>query len=266
MLLPAVCILLLAHPALSLPSQVWLNWGCALCEETSVESFCDACDEFSVSNTLVVTWTNDNSTFAARDAVKFGTASGVYTGISSEDALHLHAYRAPPISMDLPAYSSGLIHRTTLTGLAPATRYYYRIGNDATAWSEEFSVLSHPGVGPDIPVNVLVLADMDYACFDGKICNPQAVRDALIAPGALQSLGINGGGIFVGDLSCVLALPRPRPHPPLVVLLLMPPPSILLMPPPSTPSSSPDMRTGITPIGMGGKISFPLLSHRTFRS
>ena len=92
----------------------------------------------------------------------------------------------------------------TITGLAPATRYFYRIGSDATGWSAEASFLSHPGVGANVPVKVLMLADMDVQCFDGKVCNPQAVRDALVLPSAraaLDALGINGGAVFAGDLS-----------------------------------------------------------------
>lgn len=192
--------------AASLPSQPWVNYGCSFCENTAVDSpiasYCTDCDGLDISSTMVITWTNDNSTV---DVVQFGTAPGTYSSTSA--APLYHSYSTPPVlgkKSTLPAFTSALIQRVTIIGLAPATRYFYRIGSDATGWSAEASFLSHPGVGANVPVKVLMLADMDVQCFDGKVCNPQAVRDALVLPSAraaLGALGINGGAVFAGDLS-----------------------------------------------------------------
>ena len=61
--------------------------------------------------------------------------------------------------------------------------------------------LSHPGVGPDLQVTVGVLADMDYECFDSKVCYPQGVLAALLNPASLGGVSATGGFFFCGDLA-----------------------------------------------------------------
>ena len=99
-------------------------------------------------------------------------------------------------------YTSNLIHRVTLTldaTTAAGARIFYSIGSNASGWTPEVSFLSHPGVGPNVPVNVMVLADMDVQCFDGKVCNPQAVVRALTTTDLIATA--TGGALFCGDLS-----------------------------------------------------------------
>ena len=54
--------------------------------------------------------------------------------------------------------TSGLIHYQPITGLPVATQIYYSIGSNATGWTADRTVLSHPGVGADIPVTIGILA------------------------------------------------------------------------------------------------------------
>ena len=55
-------------------------------------------------------------------------------------------------------YTSLLIHHATINGLHAGTTYYYRIGSDAGGWATEANVRSHPGIGPDVAVNIMVRA------------------------------------------------------------------------------------------------------------
>ena len=132
------------------------------------------------------------------DVVEFAAVSG---GPYSESELpDINTYSSPPVDgIQEGVYTSGLIHRLTLTNLATGVRVFYRIGSNVTGWSNESSFLTHPGVGPTVPVKMLVLADMDYECFDAKRCNPQSVVARLTQPGVLDD--VNAGAVFCGDLA-----------------------------------------------------------------
>ena len=54
------------------------------------------------------------------------------------------------------SYVSGLIHRATVPAAVRGARTYYRVGSMDAGWTNETSFLAHPGVGPDVPVNILV--------------------------------------------------------------------------------------------------------------
>lgn len=56
-----------------------------------------------------------------------------------------------------------MLHRAVITGLAPATRYYYVYGDDAAGDSDEASFLSAPAPGPGASVRLIALADMGQA-------------------------------------------------------------------------------------------------------
>ena len=156
------------------PSQLWLNYG-------------------PTPDTMVVTWTSSNLT----DHVYWAPVSG--GPYAASDDPELLTYSSPPVEgIQDDVYTSGLIHRVTLTGLVPGTRAYYRIGAP-DAWTAERSFLAHPGVGPSVPMKMLLLADMDYSCFDGKRCNPEAVVARLSTPGVLDD--VTGGAVFAGDLA-----------------------------------------------------------------
>lgn len=62
----------------------------------------------------------------------------------------------------------GIFHYGLVTGLAPFTRCFYKFGSDATGWSDEFSFLSAPEVGPHVEVKILALADMGQGEVDGS--------------------------------------------------------------------------------------------------
>ena len=110
---------------------------------------------------------------------------------------------SPPVAgVQNLTYTSALIHRVTVTlNTAAGARIYYRLGSDTDGFSAEASFLSHPGVGADVNVTIMVLADMDVQCFGAKKCNPQSVLRALTASNSQLVSSANGGAVFCGDLS-----------------------------------------------------------------
>ena len=94
---------------------------------------------------MVIGWVTSN--MQAPSTVQYGTSSGSYdktaTGNSS-----FYKYSA--------RYTSGLIHHTTLSGLAPATTYYYKVAGAA----QEYSFTSSPGVGEIYPYTFGFFADI----------------------------------------------------------------------------------------------------------
>lgn len=57
----------------------------------------------------------------------------------------------------------GFFHRALLKGLTPGARYHYRFGSDSLGFSEEFSFLAAPEVGPHTEFRGLMLADCGQA-------------------------------------------------------------------------------------------------------
>ena len=97
---------------------------------------------------MVVGWVT--SDMGAASAVRYGTSSGSYPNTVTGNST----------SYTYGKTKSPLIHHVWLTGLAPATTYYYQAGSTAS-WSQEFSFTSSPGVGPNIyPYSFAVLADI----------------------------------------------------------------------------------------------------------
>lgn len=86
-------------------------------------------------------------------------------------------------------YTSGFIHHTTLTGLAPNTRYFYRVGDVATGFSQEFSFMSHPGVGPTMSYTFGVVGDLGQTTYSNNTIWH------MVANSSIQSI------IHPGDLS-----------------------------------------------------------------
>ncbi|GIL96226.1 hypothetical protein Vretimale_2087 [Volvox reticuliferus] len=66
---------------------------------------------------------------------------------------------------------AGHHHVALMSGLKPATRFYYRVGdpNGGGGWSQEFSFLSSPDAFPDTTVYILAVADMGQAEADGSL-------------------------------------------------------------------------------------------------
>lgn len=57
----------------------------------------------------------------------------------------------------------GMFHRAAMTGLAPGTRYYYRVGSaNASLWSQEFSFRTLPDPSDNATLVVASVGDMGY--------------------------------------------------------------------------------------------------------
>ena len=97
---------------------------------------------------MVVGWMSPSMSDAS--FVEFGTASGAPYARSASGSSAQYVYG--------PKYTSGAIHHVTLTRLAPATKYFYRVGTNAS-WSQEFSFTSNR-VGKNYPYGVGVYADV----------------------------------------------------------------------------------------------------------
>jgi hypothetical protein len=83
--------------------------------------------------------------------VRYGTSSGSYPSTATGNST-FYKYGAK--------YTSPLLHHVWVSGLSPATTYYYQVG-DASAWSAEFSFTSSPGVGPTFfPYTIGFVADI----------------------------------------------------------------------------------------------------------
>jgi hypothetical protein len=186
-------LLALAQPS---ASQVWINWGYGPSEAVVSWSAPDA----SLSTNVTELWAQ-----WAYDEASVAGGAGIETAYAA-----LARYATPPggkgIFGTLPGYVSSVFYRVTLAGVATARRVFVRVGSAAAGWSRVYSFTSHPGVGANVPVRLLVLADLEVDCYveaTGKVCNPSAVRAAVTTPArdwrGMDS--INAGAVILGDLS-----------------------------------------------------------------
>jgi hypothetical protein len=153
---------------------------------------------------IIVSWT-DSDPGAVQDIVQW-SLSADFTNVKSSRPGVLSSYSTPAggtgIFGKLPAYASGVIHRATLDGVPAGVRVFYRIGSPLNGYSARGNFTSHPGVGADVPIRMLVLADHDVDCYTaetGKECNPAAVLGAVTKPAVRDA--INAGAIILGDLA-----------------------------------------------------------------
>lgn len=72
---------------------------------------------------------------------------------------------APGKSYATLGYESGFIHIVRIKGLALATTYAYKCGDDATGWTVPATFTSSPGVGADIPYTFGVVGDLGQTNF-----------------------------------------------------------------------------------------------------
>lgn len=153
---------------------------------------------------IIVSWT-DSDPGSVQDIVQW-SLSADFTNVKSSRPGVLSSYSTPAggtgIFGKLPAYASGVIHRATLDGVPAGVRVFYRIGSPLNGYSARGNFTSHPGVGADVPIRMLVLADHDVDCYTaetGKECNPAAVLGAVTKPAVRDA--INAGAIILGDLA-----------------------------------------------------------------
>ncbi|MBI4951118.1 MAG: metallophosphoesterase family protein, partial [Myxococcales bacterium] len=78
--------------------------------------------------TFGVTW---NTTAAGQSLVEYGVSPGSYGPAVSGSSFVANG-------------ALGIVHEVVLTGLAPSTTYYYRAGNPADGWSNEYSFRTGP--------------------------------------------------------------------------------------------------------------------------
>ena len=154
---------------------------------------------------VTVTWTSGD--IAGAERVWWGTTpGGPY--LNAGPAPELDAYASPPILLagvfggpiqPVP-YTSGTIHRATLSGLPPGGRVFYRIGTSASApdASAEASFLAHPGVGPAIGVRLLALADVNVDCFSAVTGYVRGGCGARRAWRSRRPCGVARGGAWGG--------------------------------------------------------------------
>lgn len=103
-------------------------------------------------------------------AIKFGTRSGqleflvpaMTTTYSRDDLCGAPATTAGWLD-------PGQINTGSMTELASNTRYYYAVGDlETDTWSEEYTFMSHPGIGADVSVSFLAVADQGVGEPDGS--------------------------------------------------------------------------------------------------
>ncbi|KAJ7553993.1 hypothetical protein O6H91_06G122600 [Diphasiastrum complanatum] len=95
---------------------------------------------------VTISWITPKA--AGSSQVLYGTSPNAYTQ-SSNSTVSTYSYFT---------YTSGYIHHCLIKGLQPATTYYYKLGDDT--YSREFSFVTPPGVGPNVPYTFGILGDL----------------------------------------------------------------------------------------------------------
>ena len=163
--------------------------GAALAQDALLQRWTNYGAGISAGGELAVTWSSATTT--DRLGYRLFPFDGEYTFAPAPE---LASYAAPP-GKSLPAYTSQLIHRNYLTGLPKGMRLQYVIATDPAdpaTFSGVSEVLTHPGVGPDVPATLMVLADIDR--------RPSVVA-ALSDPAHNRTARATAGGVVLGDLS-----------------------------------------------------------------
>eukprot|EP01116_Phalansterium_solitarium_P023520 TRINITY_DN8276_c0_g1_i1.p1 TRINITY_DN8276_c0_g1~~TRINITY_DN8276_c0_g1_i1.p1 ORF type:complete len:485 (+),score=126.02 TRINITY_DN8276_c0_g1_i1:477-1931(+) len=121
------------------------------------------------STEMHVVWVTDNSAgtevqFAPHAAMK--QSHRVVKGLQSE-----------------LQFGTGFLHKATLDGLVPETKYTYRVGSDASGWSEDFSFRTRPDSSSDQEFTVLTYGDMGVAGSQPGVAEFQTavLQESLIA-------------------------------------------------------------------------------------
>lgn len=151
--------------AAALPEQIALNYGASPSE-------------------MVVSWAA--ATSEAAGEVRYGLSS---------DSLAMKA-TTTGATYTLNRYTSPMLFKATMTGLVEGNKeYFYRVGSDATGFSEVFSFKSNPGVGKG-PITFHVMGDLGQTSNSQETLQEILDNEAALAPGMLS-----GGIVSMGDLS-----------------------------------------------------------------
>ena len=148
-----------ASAAPGAPEQIWINYGHAPTD-------------------MVVSWT---TSLTCNSTVRYGTAPGVLTSFASGNA---SAYNA-----SFGAYTSGLIHHTTLPNLPLRARIYDQVAGPGGSWGDVQSFIAPRGVGVDggYPYRLGVIGDI------GQTNNSNATANWLLGGAAdVESVVIAG--------------------------------------------------------------------------
>lgn len=118
---------------------------------------------------MLVQWTSKNGTLPF---VRFGYRPGkLIFSIPATTETYTRAQLCGAPANAEGWIDPGQLHTAVLSGLTPETRYYYAVGTGLGTHlerlSEVHSFLSHPGVGPDLSVSVLAVADQGVGEPDG---------------------------------------------------------------------------------------------------
>ena len=136
------------------PEQRWINYG-------------------ATADEMVIGWLTAETT--ASSTVEYGRTSGSYDNTVTGSST----------SYDYGTYTSPLIHHVTLTGLTPNTRYFYRVGDSDTGFSDEANFTSNR-VGPFYPFIVGSFADI------GESANAEATVEHLRDNDDINAFLLNG--------------------------------------------------------------------------
>lgn len=137
----------------------------------------------NVGKQITFSWVTN---FTLTGAVKLGTQSDIYPYVISQSA-NAESYHF--VSKYVGPYDSPYIHFATSPNLNANTVYYYRVGDSTAGWSQEYSFVTPPPVGPEVPFSFAIIGDI------GQTVNSTLVRDHVLA-------GVGFGmAIMAGDLS-----------------------------------------------------------------
>eukprot|EP00128_Syssomonas_multiformis_P015426 Colp12_sorted_trinity150504_noHs@28995 len=95
----------------------------------------------------------------SRSMVEYGTSSGAYV---------YTAQNGDASRYNFLLYKSGYIHHVLLSGLQPATKYYYRVGDPTQQMSDEFTFTTAGPVGPEMPIVFGVAGDVGQTNFSAQ--------------------------------------------------------------------------------------------------
>ena len=82
---------------------------------------------------------------------------------------------------DGPRADYGCIRKSIMADLQPSTRYYYRVGSDATGWSDMYSFVTAPPAGSSVPFKVAVFGDTQNNEFNTEFEKTESIIKSLAA-------------------------------------------------------------------------------------